>query len=79
MAKKKTQKEETVVDTPVVEEIVETLEKPNVIQQVDNTTYKDLNQQKDQTIAIRPYFNPDIENMGLEKYNLNLYDGVYHE
>jgi len=73
MANKKTKKEE-VVDVPV-----ETLEKPVMTQQVDNTTYKDLNQQKDQTIAIRPYFNPEVENMGLENYRLNLYDGVYHE
>ena len=80
MAKKKTKKEESVVEnTSVIEEkFVQTLEKPNA-QQVDNTTFKDLNQQKDQTIAIRPYFNPDVENMGLENYRLNLYDGVYHE
>jgi len=29
-------------------------------------------------VSIRPYFDPSIENMGLEKYNLALYDGVYH-
>jgi hypothetical protein len=28
-------------------------------------------------VSIRPYFDPSIENMGLEKYNLALYDGVY--
>lgn len=30
-------------------------------------------------IAIRPYFNGTVANMGLEKYGLALYDGVYHE
>jgi hypothetical protein len=30
-------------------------------------------------IAIRPYFNSTVANMGLEKYGLALYDGVYHE
>lgn len=29
-------------------------------------------------VSIRPYFDPSVENMGLEKYNLALYDGVYH-
>ena len=33
---------------------------------------------KDDTISIRPYFNPDIENMGLEKYNMALHEGVKH-
>tara|TARA_R110002051_G_scaffold174084_1_gene244469 strand:+ start:265 stop:1371 length:1107 start_codon:yes stop_codon:yes gene_type:complete len=79
MANKKTKKETVVENTSVIkEQFVETLEAPK-LQQVDNTTFKDLNKEKDQTIAIRPYFNPDIENMGLENYRLNLYDGVYHE
>ena len=30
-------------------------------------------------ISIRPFFDPDVENMGLEKYNINLFDGVFHE
>jgi len=34
---------------------------------------------KNSTIAIRPYFNPSKENMGLEKYGLAMHDGVYHE
>jgi len=29
-------------------------------------------------VSIRPYFDPSVQNMGLEKYNLALYDGVYH-
>ena len=31
-------------------------------------------QTKDTKIAIRPYFDPKIENMGLEKYNMTLFD-----
>ena len=34
---------------------------------------------KHSTIAIRPYFNPGKENMGLEAYGLSLHDGVFHE
>ncbi len=34
---------------------------------------------KTSTIAIRPYFNPNKENMGLETYGLSLHDGVFHE
>jgi len=30
-------------------------------------------------VSIKPYFDPSIENMGLENYGLALYDGVYHE
>jgi hypothetical protein len=30
-------------------------------------------------ITIRPYFNNNVLNMGLEKYGLALYDGVFHE
>ena len=33
---------------------------------------------KDDTITIRPYFNPNIENMGLEKYSMTLHEGVKH-
>ena len=29
-------------------------------------------------VSIRPYFDASVENMGLENYNLALYDGVYH-
>ena len=34
---------------------------------------------KSSTIAIRPYFNPSKENMGLEQYGLSLHDGVWHQ
>lgn len=30
-------------------------------------------------IMIKPYFNNNVQNMGLEKYGLSLYDGVFHE
>lgn len=30
-------------------------------------------------IAVRPYFDPSTSNMGLEKYGLSLWEGVYHE
>ena len=36
-------------------------------------------QNKRSTIAIRPYFDPAIENMGLQKYGLSLFDGAFHE
>lgn len=29
-------------------------------------------------VAIRAFFNPNKENMGLEKYNMTLHEGVYH-
>lgn len=29
-------------------------------------------------VSIRPFFDPNTENMGLEKYGLSLHDGVYH-
>lgn len=34
---------------------------------------------KRSTIAIRPYFDSGIENMGLERYGLSLFDGAFHE
>lgn len=37
------------------------------------------NATKDGTISIRPYFDPAISNLGLEKYGVSLFDGVFHE
>jgi hypothetical protein len=34
---------------------------------------------KKSTIAIKPFFDPAITNMGLEKYGMTLFDGVMHE
>ena len=31
------------------------------------------------TISIKPYFDPNRSNMGLEKYGMTLFDGVFHE
>jgi hypothetical protein len=36
-------------------------------------------QNKKSTIAIRPYFNPKVDNMGLQNYGLSLFDGAFHE
>ena len=36
-------------------------------------------QNKMGSIAIRPYFESSVSNMGLEKYGLSLFDGVFHE
>lgn len=36
-------------------------------------------QNKKSTIAIRPYFDSAIDNMGLQKYGLSLFEGAFHE
>jgi len=36
-------------------------------------------QNKRSTIAIRPYFDPSVDNMGLQKYGLTLFEGAFHE
>jgi uncharacterized coiled-coil protein SlyX len=36
-------------------------------------------QNKRSSIAIRPYFDPLVDNMGLQKYGLSLFDGAFHE
>ena len=36
-------------------------------------------QNKKSTIAIRPFFDPMVDNMGLQKYGLSLFDGAFHE
>jgi hypothetical protein len=36
-------------------------------------------QNKKSSIAIRPYFDPIVDNMGLQKYGLSLFDGAFHE
>lgn len=37
------------------------------------------NASKSGSISIRPYFDPKISNLGLEKYGQALFDGVFHE
>jgi hypothetical protein len=34
---------------------------------------------KKSTIAIKPFFNPSTDNMGLQRYGLSLFDGAFHE
>jgi uncharacterized coiled-coil protein SlyX len=36
-------------------------------------------QNKRSSIAIRPFFDPIVDNMGLQKYGLSLFDGAFHE
>lgn len=36
-------------------------------------------QNKRSTIAIRPFFDPMVDNMGLQKYGLSLFEGAFHE
>ena len=43
------------------------------------TIVEKYQQGKNQTIAIRPYFNDDRQNMGLENYAMSLHEGVWHE
>ena len=46
----------------------------------DYTIVEKYQQEKRQSsVAVRPFFNPSKENMGLESYGLALHDGVYHE
>ena len=44
----------------------------------DLTIVEKYQQNKNQSVAIRPYFDEQQENMGLEKYNMTLFDGVFH-
>jgi hypothetical protein len=36
-------------------------------------------QNKRSTIAIRPFFDSGVDNMGLQKYGLSLFEGAFHE
>lgn len=36
-------------------------------------------QNKKSTIAIRPFFDSSVDNMGLQKYGLSLFEGAFHE
>lgn len=45
----------------------------------DYTIVEKYQQSKNKTIAIRPYFNPNKENMGLQSYGMALHDGVWHQ
>ena len=45
----------------------------------DYTIVEKYQQRKKKAIAIKPFFNPSKQNMGLENYGMALHDGVYHE
>jgi len=45
----------------------------------DITIVEKYQQGKKQKIAIRPFFDPSVSNMGLENYQMSLMEGVYHE
>jgi hypothetical protein len=45
----------------------------------DYTIVEKYQQTKSKTLAVRHFFNPGKENMGLETYGLSLHDGVFHE
>ena len=46
--------------------------------QKDVTILEKSNAVKNQTIAIRPYFNAALDNMGLENYEMSLFEGAFH-
>ena len=43
------------------------------------TIVEKYQQGKNETIAIRPYFDHNRQNMGLENYGMSLHEGVWHE
>lgn len=45
----------------------------------DYTIVEKYQQGKNPTIAIRPFFNSNKQNMGLENYGMSLHEGVWHE
>lgn len=45
----------------------------------DYTIVEKYQQNKNKTIAIRPFFNSSRENMGLQNYGMALHEGVFHE
>ena len=74
---KKTKKE----STQVVEKEVNTVEAVETIEQKETretSLIEKYGLEKDQTIAIRPYFNSNVENMGLENYGMTLFENVWH-
>lgn len=43
------------------------------------TIVEKYQQNKKRSIAIRPFFDPNKQNMGLENYGMALHEGVYHQ
>ena len=56
---------------------IESNEKVEAIKEI--TMIEKYQEGKDQAIAIRTYFDGDIENMGLENYGMSLFEGVMYE
>tara|TARA_R110000824_G_scaffold157403_4_gene330862 strand:- start:828 stop:1895 length:1068 start_codon:yes stop_codon:yes gene_type:complete len=67
MAKKKNTQETFIESTTTVEPIKEI------------TMIEKYQEGKNQAIAIRTYFDGDVENMGLENYGMSLFEGVMYE
>ena len=44
----------------------------------DLTIIEKYQDNKSSSVAIRPYFDEQNENMGLENYNMTIFDGVFH-
>jgi len=88
MAKKKNKsKVETGLQTaPKVEstknvEVIENIVTPTYTEQAikEVTMIEKYQEGKNQSIAIRTFFDGDTENMGLENYSMSLFEGVVHE
>ena len=76
MAKRKTKtKTKDIEAVQSLDQVIETVEQKETRQ---TTLIEKYGLDKDQTIAIRPYFDPNFENMGLENYGMTLHEGVYH-
>ena len=73
MAKKK---KETVVKETVADVVEQTYTEKAM---KELTMIEKYQEGKDQSIAIRTYFDGDMENMGLENYGMSLFEGVMHE
>jgi len=54
---------------------MKTVEKPMPLTIVELPTLSS----KTGAITVKPYFNPEATNLGLEKYGMSLFDGVFHE
>ena len=72
-----TKKEVAVSQVDTIETVIPNME-PEVSME-DFTMIEKYQSGKDQSIAIRTYFDRDSENMGLENYGMSLFEGVIHE
>ena len=85
MAKKKNKSKvkEVVTNTSKTEivDVVDAINAPTYTEQAikEVTMIEKYQEGKNQSIAIRTFFDQDIENMGLENYEMSLFEGVVHE